>query len=174
MKTLEENLREQTLTLKDQFIEMMKKWADNDFHNYENMLQWGVEEWARYLGVKTVMRQYSTGEEKLSFHDGFANTAEYAKMDRAKNNARRIVEKGKEAYIEKKASDAEKHYENSILKLANRIRKKGIDENNFEMKTSHIDVNINTEISDGNKTVNAWTIVAGGPIQRPHYRYLVK
>jgi hypothetical protein len=42
------------------------------------------------------------------------------------------------------------------------------------VETSHIGVNINTTLTDGEKTVRAFTIIASGEIQRPHYRYLVK
>lgn len=35
-------------------------------------------------------------------------------------------------------------------------------------------VNIETTITDGVKKVRAFTIVAEGEIQRPHYRYLIK
>jgi hypothetical protein len=52
--------------------------------------------------------------------------------------------------------------------------KKGLNEENLKVVTSHIGININTTISDGDKTVKAWTIIAEGEIQKPHYRYLVK
>jgi len=45
---------------------------------------------------------------------------------------------------------------------------------NLQLSTSYLDPNISTKITDGKKTVNAWTIIASGPIQRPHYRYLIK
>ena len=69
---------------------------------------------------------------------------------------------------------AEQHYENSIQKLAARIEKKGLNTENLSVLTSHVGVNINTTLTDGIKTVRAFTIIAEGPIQRPHYRYLIK
>jgi hypothetical protein len=66
------------------------------------------------------------------------------------------------------------HYEFSIEKLAERIIKKGLNQDNLKIVTSHIGVNIETTINDGNKTVRAFTIIAEGEIQKPHYRYLVK
>ena len=66
------------------------------------------------------------------------------------------------------------HYNDSILKLALRIEKKELNQDKLELTTSHVDVNISTTITDGDKTVKAWTIIASGPVQRPHYRYLVK
>ena len=77
-------------------------------------------------------------------------------------------------YIERAFKQAEKHYFNSIDRLAYRIQKKQLNESNLTLKTSYIDQNISTTISDGDKTVRAYTIIACGDVQRPHYRYLVK
>ena len=62
----------------------------------------------------------------------------------------------------------------SIEKLAKRIEKKGLNQENIRTITSHVGVNIETTLTDGNKTVRAFTIIAQGTIQKPHYRYLIK
>ena len=77
-------------------------------------------------------------------------------------------------HVERMVKAAEKHYTNSIAKLALRIEKKGLNQDKIEMTTGYVDVNITTTITDGEKVVKAWTIIAGGEIQKPHYRYLVK
>jgi hypothetical protein len=51
---------------------------------------------------------------------------------------------------------------------------KGIDINNMKVVSGYVGVNVEMTISDGDKYVKAWTIVAEGTVQRPHYRYLVK
>jgi len=86
------------------------------------------------------------------------------------------VDQGITTYLEKTWKLAEMHYQNSIVKLANRINNKKLNIKNLKAKTeySRVDVNISTIISDGEESVRAWTIIAGGEIQRPHYRYLVK
>lgn len=38
----------------------------------------------------------------------------------------------------------------------------------------HVDVNLECEIWDGIQRVTAYTILAWGPIYRPHYRYIIK
>ena len=81
---------------------------------------------------------------------------------------------GLKTYLEKQEQTAEDHYENSILKLADRIEKKELNQSNLLVKTAHVGVNIETTLTDGEKTVRAFTIIAEGEIQRPHYRYLVK
>ena len=77
-------------------------------------------------------------------------------------------------HIERMVKAAEKHYTISIAKLALRIEKKGLNQEKIEMTTGYVDVNITTTITDGEKVVKAWTIIAGGEVQKPHYRYLVK
>ena len=81
---------------------------------------------------------------------------------------------GVENFMLAEEKKAELHYEGSIVKLANRIEKKGLIIEKLVVETSHIGVNINTTLTDGEKTVRAFTIIASGEIQRPHYRYLVK
>jgi hypothetical protein len=67
-----------------------------------------------------------------------------------------------------------KHYLNSIEKLAHRIKSYGLDECKLKLETTYIDQNISTLLTDGNKTIKAFTILAWGQIQKPHYRYLIK
>ena len=61
-----------------------------------------------------------------------------------------------------------------LKKLAFRIEQKGLNTDNLKLSSSHVGVNFETAITDGTKTVRAFTIIASGPVQRPHYRYLVK
>jgi ribosome-binding ATPase YchF (GTP1/OBG family) len=79
-----------------------------------------------------------------------------------------------DTWIEMEVKLAEKHYANSIVKLAQRIEKKGLNQDNLELSTSYMDLNISTTITDGEKKVRAYTIIACGEIQKPHYRYLIK
>ena len=77
-------------------------------------------------------------------------------------------------YINKELKLSEIHYDNSINKLAERIKLKDLNLDNLKVETSHIGVNINTTLTDGEKTIRAFTIIAGGDVQQPHYRYLIK
>jgi len=52
--------------------------------------------------------------------------------------------------------------------------KKNLDWTNIKIENGSVGVNINITITDGEQTVRAWTIIAEGEIQRPHYRYLIK
>jgi hypothetical protein len=81
---------------------------------------------------------------------------------------------GIDKFIDKELKKAELHYESSLLKLAYKIELKKIDIHNMSVVTGHVGVNIDMTLTDGEKTVKAFTIIAEGQIQRPHYRYLVK
>ena len=77
-------------------------------------------------------------------------------------------------FAEKAGPMAAEHFDFSIQKLAMRVLKKGLDEKLVTVSNSSVGVNISATITDGTQTVNAFTIVAHGPIQRPHYRFLTK
>ena len=154
MDTLIEILKAQTQTLKSQYINKIKDWAEKEFDDISK---------ADYVRFDEVRNKY--------FKQKFGKTKN---EDNKINTNLNILNLGKDIFVNKQIKSAELHYESSILKLASRIMKKQLDTENLNVVTSHIGININTTITDGVKTVNAYTIVAEGEIQKPHYRYLVK
>lgn len=148
MKQIIEILKTETQELKTQFIEKTAEWARNEFHE--------LREW---------VDDYKNG--KFGFGEA---SKKYYRLPRVILNANANVDE----YISQKINDAEKHYENSIIKLASRIAKKGLNIDKLTANTSRIGVNIETTLTDGEKTVHAYTIVAWGEIQKPHYRYLIR
>ena len=92
-----------------------------------------------------------------------------------KNEARDILGRTLKMHIEKAVAKAESHYESSIERLASRLNKKGInDKTVMELESSAIGANFTTLIHHEGTTTKAWTIIAEGQIQCPHFRYLVK
>jgi len=146
--TLIEILKNETVGLKAQYIAMTIEWAENDF-NY-------LRKWAA---------DYQAGKFKST-----EASKQYYRLPYCIVNPNGKIED----YVAKKVKDATDHYEDSIDKLAYRIEAKGLDQTEIKATTSHIGVNIDTVLTDGVKTVRAFTIIAGGPVQRPHYRYLIK
>lgn len=174
MSKLIELLKEQTVSLKEQYVEKTIEWATKDFNRYMEMSKWKEADWAKYLGVETRIANPGTTMEFITFHSGFYNTKASREYSRKKDEIYRVKRMGKDEYILNARRKAENHYEYSIIKLADRISKKGLNEDNLRMTTSHIGMNIETTITDGVKTIRAFTILAWGEIQCPHYRYLVK
>ena len=175
MKDLINTLKNETAGLKKQYLEMTAEWAIAEFDRINEMNSWSIEKWAKWLNVPVRFVEPKFRQEGYyTFEKGFYNTKAAGTYDRKLNEVRRVVGNGRNAFLLKAMSNAEAHYENSIEKLAYRIQQKELNVEDLKMVTSHIGVNIETTMTDGNKTVRAWTIIAGGPVQRPHYRYLVK
>jgi hypothetical protein len=77
-------------------------------------------------------------------------------------------------FVSRAKKEAQQRVESLILKLVYRVTEKGLNESKIEVLTARVGVNIETTITDGEKTIRAFTIIAEGPIVRPHYRYLIK
>ena len=148
MNTLIEILKKETETLRVQYVAMTEQWAANEF---QSLRQWAAD--------------YHTG--KFGFGEA---SKKYYKLPYHIRNSNGTVEQ----HIEVMVKWANEHYEFSILKLAERIEKKGLNQNTLKVTTAHVGVNIETVLTDGEKTVRAFTIIAAGEVQRPHYRYLIK
>ena len=156
MKNLIDILTTETQSLKAQYIQFTSEWANQEFYRLKQWLEdyrtWHTENFA-----KKEMTNECYRKEKIKAsipYEVFANKIE--------------------EFVEKQINNAEKHYANSIEKLALRIEQKQLNINNLKAVTSHIGMNIDTTLTDGEKVVRAFTIIANGEINRPHYRYLIK
>jgi hypothetical protein len=151
MENLIKQLTKQTISLKEQYLEMTSKWATEQVKR-------NIERKNKYFNSNLIdypskMNYYK--EQKFAY-----NTPSWH-FDRT-------------LFVEKMMKNAELHYTDSIEKLAFRIMQKGMDISKMTMKYAHVGVNIDIILTDGTVKVKASTIIAGGPVQRPHYRYLVK
>ena len=150
MTNLINKLTEQTQELRAAYILRTKEWASEEF---ERLLAFKKD----FQEERDANKRWKM--EKKYYSLPYTITA---------------YQPNKEGFIADQISKAEKHYASSIEKLAYRIQNKGLNENSLEMTTSYLDPNISTTITDGEQTVRAFTIIAGGPVQKPHYRYLIK
>jgi hypothetical protein len=175
MKTLIEQLTEQTQDLKEQFVNQTKEWAENNFATVAARLKWKDIDWCKYMGITPEVKNAGTSMQFYGFPKGFYNTKDARVLDRLKTEVSRLNSLGLEKYVAKEVKGAEDHYNDSVAKLAFRLNKKGVvDGSNFTITTARIGVNLEITIRHGSKVTRAWTIIAFGEIQRPHYRYLVK
>lgn len=151
-------LKRETESLRVEFIERTREWATAQF--------------ARFVELA------KTSPEYADYHDGsrmnYEGGKRYRQARERVESARRYVTYGESAFIEREVRAAESHYQASIEKLALRIEKKGLNKSALRVKSARLEMNFETTISDGEQSVRAFTILAYGPIQRPHYRYLVK
>ena len=175
MEQLTDILRTETQTLKETYFEMTKKWAESYFKRIMSRKNYTEVDWCKYFGLTPELKNKGLAScEFYSFPAGFYGTKQSREYQRYKDEIRSLNSMGVEKYKEKELKKAQLHYDSSLLKLAERIKKKGIDIDNMKVVSGYVGVNIEMTISDGEKYVKAWTIIAEGDIQRPHYRYLVK
>lgn len=156
-------LKRETASLKNQYMEMTGEWASK---NYDRLKLW-VAEYLKQMHEFRLLDPATKQEKRKEYQEKYKlyNSLPY---DIVNPNGL------KTNYVISAMKKAEHHYEDSIKKLAYRIKKKNFNEAEIKVKTSHVGVNIDTVLTDGVKTVHAFTIIASGPIQRPHYRYLIK
>ena len=146
MESIISQLTQETKELKIAYIKETAEWAKEEFKR----LRLIVEQYEKDCDVSIEKKYYSIPYFVVN-NNGDMNK-----------------------FISIQTQKAEKHYKKSIEKLAVRVLKKGLNTNSLKMSTSYLDPNISTIITDGEKTVRAYTIIASGRIQKPHYRYLVK
>ena len=167
-KELVIKLTEETQSLKKQYLELTEKYAKEYFKKCEKKKEWDDKKWYDAFGIEY---NYISSTGFLSIRK---YNRDYYNMNAARDSNFNIVKNGYDVFLKKELAKAEMHYEDSIIKLAQRISRVGLDYSKLEIKTSHVGVNIDMVLTDGTLSVKAWTIIASGPIQRPHYRYLVK
>jgi len=184
MDKLVKILKAETATLKEQYLDLNEKWAleqvVRNINRKSDFARWIVPNCRFYSyerrGVKrgALARVYCwDAKDYLEVPYKEVTENEFYKEERATYKMASYMTD--EVEFPKRARKAAlAHYENSINKLAARIEKKGLNINKLTTVTAHVEANIETTLTDGEQTVRAFTILAWGEINRPHYRYLVK
>jgi hypothetical protein len=167
-------LKAETETLRVQYLALTAEWAAGEFERIRKVAKRPHPEWDKFATPGFVSTQQKTRFGRTFMTQDYDQGTNYRKACDAIHKAKNVIEKGIEAWTAKWEKHANDHYEGSITKLALRIEKKGLDQNAITVKTAHVGVNIETTLTDGKQTVRAFTIIASGPIIKPHYRYLVK
>ncbi len=159
MQTLTSILTEQTQDLKKEYLAQTAIWAVSRFEAILKMKEL-AKRCAEFKQMTSdVKEEYYAAMKFLYKQGGFT-----------------IIDGGLERFQEGEVKKAEVHYADSIAKLAGRLEAKGIAVEDIQEIVSGrpSSGNFETTIRTSKGTVRAWTIIASGPIQRPHYRYLVK
>lgn len=152
------SLIEQTTKFKEEYLLRTQQWAKSRFVQMQRLTE-----------IEIVRERGVAIGDKIGH-----SKASYAYW----NMIRSVVRGGLESYLSKANEDAELHYTSSIKKLVNRIVKKNLNLSNITINTDYTrfgsDGSLETIITDGTTTIKAWTILACGEINAPHYRYLIK
>ena len=144
-------LRNETQAIKTTYMEQIADWSTQEFANIVKLQN------DFYSQVYTPRTMQYFKVQKYLWNQGW-----------------KIIQGGVDKFIEKQVKEAGEHYESAILKLSAKIESKGLNIEKLEVKSGRVGVNFETTLTDGEKIVRAFTIVASGDIQKPHYRYLIK
>lgn len=183
MPTINDILRKELESLRVQYFDLTKKYAKETFQAMKDRKGWSLVKWYEFYGIPYEMKQPPSYKKPYAepLYPKNENRAErchwwrnYNAMETKQRVEARIIKAGFDSYLGREMKRAEAHFESSLAKLSDRIEKKEFDIEKLRVFTSHVGINIDTVLSDGVKTVRAWTVIASGPVQRPHYRYLVK
>lgn len=159
-------LLDQTDELRVEFLAKTKEWSLTEFSRFEKFLAKPRRQRDDFFTTET-SKKYGTSAY-------WEAGKEYRLYNERYDRVSRVVEAGQESFIAREQKLAQLHYEQSIAKLAARIEKKELDQTKLVVTSARLEMNFETTITDGEKTVRAFTILAHGQIIRPHYRYLVK
>lgn len=168
------DLTKKTQELKKKFIQMTKDAAKRMFDHYIARNQWTLDQWYDAYGIKyTYVMQCGVMTaviDRTEYHK-----KNYYKVEPERTKVKWIVKNGYEYFEAEEVKYAERHYKDSIEKLAYRLEQKGIlTTGKYKIKNEWIGVNLHLTIEHDNQITKAWTIIAEGPIKRAHYRYLIK
>jgi len=167
---LKAQLIELTSDFKADYIVKVKEAAKNKFADFKEKNARSFEEWMIAWNIPMAEKKAPNFSAwPLSYN------REYYKMRSKIDSIQQIVSAGFEKYEAKEVKAAENHYSDALAKLAYRLNQKGIiDGSDFNILTARVGVNIEITIKHGQEITKAWTIIAEGPIQKAHFRYLVK
>lgn len=160
-------LKREFESLRIQYMKQTEIWANN----YFNFIKKEID---RYFiwNTEVVNKHNKLRAQRISKFP--EEPKEYQDLEKFFRQNRNIYNESKEKFVNKQLKTAQYKYESAIKKLADRIELKELNKSTLKVKTSHLGINIETILTDGIKTIKAWTITASGPIQQPHYRYLIK
>jgi hypothetical protein len=161
-------LMSETHALKLQLLDRTELWAKQSFTRIENNLPSVIAE------KKAAWTAYNDAcAAKLPTWN--LQKAYYSLVKKVET-MNKIVSGGVDKYVVDQLNCADAHYQSSLSKLALRITQKGMDMTNFKLVSGYVGMNLEMMMSDGVKSVKAWTIWAAedSELVSPHYRYLVK
>lgn len=172
------SLTEQTKDFKAKHLDEVEEWAKAEAaHNRERKARY------KWMMTQETMDNYkkrlaedNNNAKTIAFlkkeiENGFVVTQEVMNHEtRWAHSTRAETDEAK--MIKQCRKQAKQNFELGLVKMVDRIHKKGMIADQCVISNIKMDVNIRATVTDGNKEVNLYTIIASGPIQRPHYRYL--
>jgi hypothetical protein len=175
-------LRSETRQLLSEYLDKTREYCE-DYKNFVlRFKDYDAEQWCQFFGWTPHIANKGRLQEHITIPPSAYHTKEYNKKKRYEEDYYKmwVSKDGYEKFVNARLKRANMHYESSLKKLVERLKKKGIPED-VAPTVTHADIGINLnmtltfkDVVGTTKTVNCYTIVAEGPIQQAHYRFLVK
>lgn len=172
---LKQKLTQATQDLKEQYLLKTRIHTENKYKQAVERSKWKEVDWCKYYNLTPKVANKGMKDcEFLTFPDGFYNSKQARIYHNDKDEATMHLRIGLDDMFKRAEKFAIIHYENSVIKLVDRLYKKGItDSDEIEIIQERLNVNFEAFIKSGKVVVRCWTIIAEGPVQQPHYRFLV-
>lgn len=168
-------LLDNTEEVKKEYIETTKEYSKREYHVALKDSKLTTSEWLEIydLDETFVGEKYCKNYTKTNEYKNYLRRIE--SMKNSINLANDIASKSEIDYVNEKVELAKEHYKFSIEKLTHRLAKKGITVENVKSITNgRVGVNFECYIKHDDILTTAYTIIASGVVQSPHYRYLLK
>jgi hypothetical protein len=173
-----EALRVNTTDLKADYITWTKKYAKNYFKFVMSLKDWTKEQWLDKYGVTIERETYENHPVTRQLVRVKKPVVVLNRTGESYQSDLYTFQKiGFKKYEAKEVELAERHYNDSLRKLASRLNQKGVTADSaWTISRARVGVNLEMTIHHGDMITRAWTIVAAqdSQLMRPHYRYLVK
>lgn len=166
LNKLYKGLKRETKTFKKTYLERIKNYIVEHFNHIINTHKdFDNKKWLEVYGRNFNAERYfyrvitDKGKKLRKQFDDFI------KINETKTKYNK--------YIKEEVKKYSDDFDNKLIKLASRLEGKGFN-TKIKVTSEHVGVNFNCWVTDGTNSAHAYTIIAEGPIQRPHYRYLIK
>ena len=166
LNKLYKGLKRETKTFKKTYLERTKNYIVEHFnHVIDTHKDFDNKKWLEVYGSNVKSGRYSYRVITPHGRKLRQQFTDFIKINETKTEYNRYVKEE----VKKYSND----FDNKLIKLASRLEGKGFN-TKIKVTSEHVGVNFNCWVTDGTNSVQAYTIIAEGPIQRPHYRYLIK
>lgn len=186
IETIVAKLTTETAQFRVDFMHQIAEWSIVEKQRIDSLVTWYKT--TPIVNPKRVAQkiEYTLGgitRTTTTFGRDFSHMTEEQKSDFLKwesmqkwmySTGYSVSQMSQQDFSKKELKKAEQWFNDSIVKLANKIHGKGLNLDALEMSSTYVERNLCTTITDGVKKVKAQTIFACGEINRPHFRYLVK
>jgi hypothetical protein len=169
-----ELLSELTAQFKKTYLNHVEMWLQSEFEaQIEFMIDFTTRKWS----INERSAEYFQMQKKAWNMDTAISTCAGMIQTSKRQDLPLNFEKFnglKSIWFAKQLKKSDKSFDASLMKIAFNIQKVEMNIEKAEVVNAFMNNGIDLTLTDGDKKVHAFTIIAFGEIQRPHFRFLIK